>query len=74
MAAKSPWNTHTVLGIFHPRLILTAEMASVSNLPLSYNVESIAEALTYLERHTISPSSAIPITFKQHCCTGEGIL
>ena len=54
MAAKSPWNTHTVLGIFHPRLILTAEMAIVSPLPPRYNVESIAEALTYLERHHFS--------------------
>ena len=67
MSTKSPWNTHTVLGIFHPRPITAAEMTIVSLLPPSYNVESIAEALSYLE-NTISLSSAIPITFKQHCC------
>ena len=73
MSAKSPWNTHTVLGIFHPRPVFAAEMTIVSPLPPSYNVESIAEASSYM-KDTISPSSAIPITVKQHCCTEEGLL
>ena len=41
ISAKSPCNTHTVFGIFH-------------TLPPSYNVESIAEALSFLERHHFS--------------------
>ena len=54
MSAKSPWNTLTVLGIFHPCPIFIAEMTIVSPLPPSYNVESIAKALSYLERHHFS--------------------
>ena len=51
MSAKNPWNTHTVLGIFHPRPIFASEMTIVSPLPPSYSVESIAEALSYFGRH-----------------------
>ena len=54
MSAKSPWNTHTVLGFFHPRPIFAAEMTIVSSLPPSYNVESIDEALSYLGKHHFS--------------------
>ena len=54
MSAKSPWNTHTVLGILHPRPIFATEMTIVSPFPLSYSVESIDEALSYLERHHFS--------------------
>ena len=35
MSAKSPWNTHPELGIFHPRPIFAAEMTIVSPLPPS---------------------------------------
>ena len=35
MSAKSPWNTHTMLGIFHPYPIFASEMAIVSPLPPS---------------------------------------
>ena len=51
---QSPWNTHTVLGIFHPRPIFAAEMTIVSSLPPSFHVKSIAEALSYLERLNFS--------------------
>ena len=54
MSAKSLRNTHTVLAIFHPHPIFAAEMRIVNPLPPSYNVESIAEALGYLERHHFS--------------------
>ena len=54
MSAKSPLNTHTVLGIFQPRPTFAAEMTIVSPLPPSYNVESIAEVLSYLERYHFS--------------------
>ena len=57
MSAKSPWNTHTVLGIFHPCPIFTAEMTMVSPLPSSYNVELIAEALSFMERYHFSLQS-----------------
>jgi len=33
MSAKSPSNTHTVLGIFHPRPMFAAELTIVSPLP-----------------------------------------
>ena len=49
ISAKSPWNIHTVLRIFQPRPIFAAEMTIVSPLPPSYNVESITEALSYLD-------------------------
>ena len=51
MSAKSPWNTHAVVGIFYPRPFFAAKITIVSPLPPLYNVESIAEALSYLERH-----------------------
>jgi len=51
MPAKSPRDTHTVLRIFYPHPIFTAEITIVSPLPHSYNVESIAQALSYLETH-----------------------
>ena len=54
MSAKSPWNTHTVLGVFHPHPIFAAEITIVNPLSPSYNVESIAEDLSYLERHHFS--------------------
>ena len=53
-SAKSPWNTHTVLGIFYPCPFFMAEMTIVSPHPPLYNVEAIAEALRYLERHHFS--------------------
>jgi len=37
MSANSPWNTHTVLGIFHPRPIFTAEMRIVNPLHTMLN-------------------------------------
>ena len=51
MSAKSPWNTHAVVGIFYPRPFFAAKLTIVSPLPPLYNVESIAEALSCLERH-----------------------
>ena len=51
MSAKSPWNTHAVVGIFYPRPFFAAKIAIVSPLLPLYNVESIAEALSNLERH-----------------------
>ena len=54
MSAKSPWNTHTMLGIFQPCPIFAAAMTIVSLLPPSYNVKSIDEALSYLESHHFS--------------------
>ena len=54
MSAKGPCNTQAVLGIFYPRPFVAAEMTSVSPLPPSYNVELIAEALSYLERFHFS--------------------
>ena len=51
MSAKSPWNAHAVVGIFYPRPFSAAKITIVSPLPPLYNVESIAEALSYLERH-----------------------
>ena len=51
MSAKSPWNTHAVVGIFYYRPFFAAKITIVSPLPPLYNVESIAEALSYLERH-----------------------
>ena len=72
MSAKSPWNTHAVVGIFYPPSFFAAKITIVSSLPPLYNVESIAEAFATW-KDTISPSSAICITFKQHCSTGEGI-
>ena len=73
MSAKSPWNTHAVIGIFYPRPFFAATITIVSPLPPLHNVKSIAEALSSLERYH-SPSSAICITSTQHCFTGEGIL
>ena len=55
MSAKSPWNTHVVVGIFYPCHFCAAKIAIVSPLPPLCNVESIAEALSYLERHLSSP-------------------
>ena len=37
MSANSPWNTHTVLGIFHPRPIFSAEMRIVNPLHTMLN-------------------------------------
>ena len=54
MSAKSPWNTLAVVGVFYPRPFFAAKMTVVSPLPPLYNVESIAEALSYLERHHFS--------------------
>ena len=54
MSAKSPWNTHAVVEIFYPRPFFAAKITIVSPLPPLYNVESIAEALSYLERHHFS--------------------
>ena len=54
MSAKSAWNTHAVVGIFHPRPFFAAKITIVIHLPPLYNVESIAEALSYLERHHFS--------------------
>ena len=54
MSAKSPWNTHTVVGLFYPRPFCAANITVVSPLPPLYNVESIAKALSYLERHRFS--------------------
>ena len=51
MSVKSPWNAHTVLQFSTPVPIFAAEMAIESALPLSYNVESITETFTYMERH-----------------------
>ena len=45
--------THAVVGIFYPRPFFAAKITIVCPLPLLYNVESIAEALSYLERHNI---------------------
>jgi len=73
MSAKSPWNTHTVLGIFHPRPIFAAEMTIVSPLPPSYNVESIAEVLSYLERYHFS-LQCYAYHLQTTLLSGEGIL
>ena len=54
MSAKSAWNTHAVVGIFHPRPFFAAKITIMIPLPPLYNVESIAEALSYLERHHFS--------------------
>ena len=43
-----------MVGIFNPRPFFAAKIAIVSPLPPLYNVESIAEALSYLERHHFS--------------------
>ena len=51
MSAKSPWNTHAVIGIFYPRPFFAAKVTIVNPLPPLYNVEWIAEALSYLEIH-----------------------
>ena len=51
MSAKGPWNTHAVVGIFYPCPFFAAKLTIVSPLPPLYNAESIAEALSYLERH-----------------------
>ena len=51
---KRPWNTHAVAGIFYPCPFFAAKIVIASPLPPLYNVESIAEALSYLERHHFS--------------------
>ena len=51
MSAKSPWNTNAVVGIFYPRSFFAAKITIVNPLPPLYNVEWIAEALSYLEKH-----------------------
>ena len=51
MSAKSPWNTHAVVGIFYLRPFFAAKSTIVSPLSPLHNVEWIAEALSYLERH-----------------------
>ena len=51
MSAKSPWDTHAVVGIFYPHPFFAAKITIVSPLPPLYNIELIAEALSYLERH-----------------------
>ena len=53
MSAKSPWNTDAVVGIFYPRPFFAAKINIVSPLSPLCNVESIAEALSYLERHNV---------------------
>ena len=73
MSAESPWNTHTVLGMFHPDPIFAAEMTVVSPIPFDTMLNRWPKPLAIWE-DTIPRSSAIPITFKQHCSTGEGIL
>ena len=50
MSAKSPWNTHAVVGIFYPRPFFAAKITIASSLPPLCNIESIAEALSSLER------------------------
>ena len=55
-----------MLNIFHPRPIFAAEMTIVSPLPPSYNAESIAEALSYLEKHHFSLHLQIALLY------GEG--
>ena len=47
MSAKSPWNTHTMLRIFHHHPILAAEMKIVGPLPPSFNVRLIAKAIIF---------------------------
>ena len=42
---------HAVVGIFYPRPFCAAKLTIVSHLSPLYNVEWIAEARSYLERH-----------------------
>ena len=44
-------DTHAVVGIFYRRPFFAAKITTVSSLPPLNNIESIAEALSYLERH-----------------------
>ena len=72
MSAKSPWNTHAVVGIFYPRHFFAAKITIVSPLSTLYNIEWIAEALSYLERHNF-PFQCYFYHLHTTLCYGEGI-
>ena len=76
MSAKSPWNAQAVVGIFYPRPFFAAKIAIVSPLPPLYNVESIVEVLSYLEKTSflppvlfVSPSNKIVLRGRGFCCS-----
>ena len=54
MSAKSPCSTHAVVGIFYPLPFFDEKITIVGPLPRLYSVESIAKALSYLEKHHFS--------------------